>query len=85
MSDIMIHSISFGDEMIEVTYMEERDKTARVAMMRTLLIDSNVVTVELRELEESAQELVDAALLAMRNPPKKIRDLTKDSYETRDQ
>jgi hypothetical protein len=64
----LIHSVTFAEDMIEITYVEEREQTDRVALMRTCIFDPAVARGELEEARTAVNELLDAVLLAMRQP-----------------
>lgn len=73
MSRAVIQEITFSEELVQITYIEEYDQSEYVAIMKTLLVDSTKVKEELGEAIEACQDLLDAALLIKRNPPKKKR------------
>lgn len=65
-----IHAVMFRpDDQLEITYQETRDRSDTVTVIRTVLIDSKTFRRAIAEIEENLVELVDAALLALRNPP----------------
>ena len=70
MSDIVINSVTFGEGVIEVAYMEKREQTENVGIMRNMLIGvrPNKVTNQVNEVVDLLVEVVEAALLNLRNP-----------------
>jgi hypothetical protein len=54
--------------MVEITYVEEREQSDRVAIMRTCIFDPGVARSELEDARSAVNELLDAVLLAMRQP-----------------
>lgn len=66
-----IKSVTFGEEHIEITYIEDFDQTEVAFLVRVLYIDSATVKEELVDALDSCHDLLDAGLLVKRNPPKK--------------
>jgi hypothetical protein len=64
-----MQSIGFTDEGVVVTYIEEEEFDLQIPMLQQLSIPGEPFKLEIDELIASARELVDAALLARRNPP----------------
>lgn len=70
---VQVHSITFGDR-IEISYIEESDVSPAGMMVKTIVVNAEVVRPEVDDLVDSALTLVDAFLEAHRNPPATIRD-----------
>jgi len=68
-SDIVIQSIAFRDDQIEVTYVEQREIADSAIQFRTLLFQSELVTEELTEVKDLVREIVDLVLAKMRQDP----------------
>lgn len=68
---VMIDGVSFGPEYIDVVYMEERDvdNAVGVKTLRTTRIPVALVELEAAEVVQACQDLLDKALVAVRNPP----------------
>ncbi len=66
-----IHSIAFSPQSIQISYQEERDHDEKTGVfeIRTLDVPHHVAPDEMKDLVDSAQAFIDAALLARRNPP----------------
>lgn len=56
------------DGGVEVTYSEDRDSGPSHILLRTLVFDSQLIPTEFAEFLDDAQTMVDAALVAIRNP-----------------
>ena len=69
---LVITGVTFtGETVVEIGYMEKRNQTDNVGMMNTLFIDTTRIKglpAMVREVQEILQEIVDAALVEMRNP-----------------
>ncbi len=70
-SETLIVAISFLDEdLIQVQYAEERDRSSAAAVQRSIMIDTKfLVEGEVEALLDAARELVDKGLILIRNPP----------------
>lgn len=63
-----IQSITFGERMVEISYMEEHEQSDTVMQVRTLAVVTSAVGDFYVELLDAARELLDAALVLKRNP-----------------
>lgn len=74
MADVRIQSVAFGDERIEVTYIEDRDVYRDGGLMaRTIVIPVRAVDDTLiNEAFEAVQAIVDEYLIRQRNPEERI-------------
>lgn len=68
--DVTIQNVAFRpDGLIEITYTEARELTEEVAVVRTVMFVRDAVpAIDLDDLADSLQQLVDAALIRLRNP-----------------
>lgn len=71
---LTIHQVLFGDEWLEIAYQEPREDGDHVKVVRSIAIDPQKYSEEVAELYEQVIELVDQAMLDLRDPPKSIRD-----------
>lgn len=70
-SGLIINQIGFGDDFIEINYIEAREQTDDIGIMRTIVIKTAEIEDARNELLEGIEEMIDYALVALRNPPKK--------------
>lgn len=65
-----IQSVAFAPGQVEITYAEERDGDSPTGIMeiRTLVVPVAMVEEATSDVLDSIQHLVDAALIAKRNP-----------------
>lgn len=76
---VEIHSVIFRpDGMAEISFAEKAELTPTVSVVKTLLIDRQRFAEEIDDLEIAVFELVDEALLALRNPPDSVPVRKKD-------
>lgn len=72
-SDVAIQQISFRpDNIIEVTYAEQRDISDHATLVKLLMFDRDLAPQMVDELVDLSREVVDAVLVAMRGDPMKI-------------
>lgn len=69
MAEIFVSHVSFGERSVEIGYNEERDRSERVMVFRTIMIDRDVLADEIDELQALVQDVVDKGLQALLNPP----------------
>lgn len=67
---IVVTSIGFSEGMMEIGYLEKREQTDSVGMMKTLFVDTSKLRLTnlYDEIVELSVDVVEAALLALRNP-----------------
>lgn len=70
---VVIQSVNFQPGIINIQYAEERETNDFVSIGRSLVVDVEQIPDELAELDELLRDVIDKALLLLRNPPKKIR------------
>lgn len=67
---VQVHSILFRpDNMVEITYAEEAEISPNVTVVRTVVLERSKFADDVDDLEVATLELVDEALLVLRNPP----------------
>lgn len=66
-----VQSIMFGPDSIQLGFQEDRDRVddSGVILYTTIDIPTGALPVESADLHDSAQTLIDAALLLRRRPP----------------
>ncbi len=70
---VEVHSVIFRpDGMLEITFAEKAELTPTVSVVKTLLIEREKFGEDIDDLEIEIFELVDEALLALRNPPDSV-------------
>lgn len=71
---IVVTSVAFADGSLEIGYLEKREQTDNVGMMRTLFVDTQrtKLSSQYNELQELLLDIVENALLALRNPEKSL-------------
>lgn len=62
----IIQGVEVGERLIQITYVEPRDRGKRVMLARTVGFDIGDVREEFESFEDAARELLDAALLIKR-------------------
>lgn len=71
---MIIQSIGFGPDEVELTYLEDPTEKTGVVELRTLIVQKTVVPENVyNDLVDSAETFVDEALLARRSPPHSFR------------
>lgn len=64
-----VHGVMFRpDDLIEITYQEDRDRGEVINVIRTILIPKEVLRSDVDDLQQNAVDLIDAAILLQRNP-----------------
>lgn len=67
---VQVHSVLFRpDNMVEISYAEESEITASVTLVRTVVLDRSKFADDIDDVEVALLELVDEALLILRDPP----------------
>lgn len=70
MSEVQVGSVTFvADNVIQIQYSEEHETTKAAALMRTVVVDTDYLNGEDKELIELIQDIIDKTLLMIRNPP----------------
>lgn len=66
--DIIINSISFSEGIVEVNFFEKRDQGENAGLMKMLIARKSDYQVQVNTILDEIEEIVDGALLAIRNP-----------------
>jgi hypothetical protein len=70
---VVFESLIFRGEFVEVSFTEEAERGDQIAMVKTMAVNAQRhIPVQLAELIEALMEFVDAAQVALRNPPNTI-------------
>lgn len=73
--EIIIQSIAFpAEDTIEITYLEKREQTESVGLVRTIFVDCRRAKCrdDYADLIDLAEDIVDAGLLSMRSPDQEL-------------
>ena len=66
---IVISQVTFGEGGIEVVYLETREQSSKVGIVRTLIYEIDEEDEDrVADIIDSLEELVDEALIKLRNP-----------------
>lgn len=68
---VVINQIGFGEDFVEINYFEEREQNDTAGIMRTIMVKTGEIEDAREDLLDSIQEIIDYALVSLRNPPKK--------------
>lgn len=68
---VVINQVGFGDDFMEINYFETREQTDDIGIMRTLVVKTRDISDARDEVLAGIEEIIDYALVALRNPPKK--------------
>lgn len=68
---IVINQIGFGDDFVEINYFETREQSDDIGIMRTIVVKTADIEDARNDILEGIEEIIDYALVALRNPPKK--------------
>lgn len=66
--DIIISGVAIGDGAVEINYFEKRDQAQQVGLVKTVVFDRALFENHVIELQDLLTDMVDAALLELRNP-----------------
>lgn len=67
--ELTVQNISFREDgWVEVTFIEARDTAPRAGLVKTVICEPGVVAEQLDDLFDLIEEMIDAALVAVRNP-----------------
>lgn len=91
-SQIVINQVGFGDDFMEINYFEIREQSDDIGIMRTIVVKTKDIEDAREEILNGIEEVIDYALVALRNPPKKkfgpggrLRDRAMPSLEDVDE
>lgn len=66
---VQVHAVVFRpDGFVEITYAEEYELSPAVSVVKTIIIDRSKFKEDTDDLEIAAFELVDEAIIKLRNP-----------------
>lgn len=72
MGPIVVLSASFNEISVELTYFEKKDQGDRAGMIKTIIVQNDVLGTDLEDLADTLGSCVDKALLEIRNPPESL-------------
>jgi hypothetical protein len=78
--DTFINNVSFGDEEIEITYMEKHDQSDTVMLAKTMMLpisDEERLQMYL-EIQQTLVDLIERGAIELRNPPEEFVDTTEN-------
>lgn len=70
---ITIHSVSFGDRWVEITWNDEKDVSTRSQQLHQDSVDPGLVTEQLAEVLDVFRDMLTVAAVERRNPPSTFR------------
>lgn len=76
--DVVVLSISFIDDMVQVEFVESRKQTDHVTHVESQTINRELASMEVDELESAARDLLDKIAVVQRNPPQAVRRHSED-------
>ena len=87
---VILTQVSFGDNGLEVTYLETREQSPQVGMIRTIMFEvTEDMQAALEDVLDTIEGFVDDALVKLRNPQVRIpsarevaRNVGRESYES---
>lgn len=75
MKEVLISAVSFQEGALEIVFLEKNDNSSEfVAVYQTMAVDCRGLGLlqQYEEIHELLEEIVDAGLVARRNPPKQL-------------
>jgi hypothetical protein len=79
--DVIIISVSFVEDLVQVEFVEERKQTDHVSHVESMTVARDTIEEEAGELESAAREILDKMHVLQRNPPEarpRLREETDD-------
>lgn len=70
---VLISSVMFGENEINIQYMEIREQSRVASMARSITIQADALEAEMEQLEELLQDIIDKGSILVRNPPKRMK------------
>ena len=67
--ELIITSLALGDTHMEIGFLEAKDQTLDAGLMKSIALSNAKYQRQLDEVFEILEEIVDAGLLEIRNPP----------------
>ncbi len=66
--EVIITAVIFGESGIEIGYFERRDQAEQAGLTKNIVIDRKLFSEEIDEITDLLEEIVDGALMHIRNP-----------------
>ena len=89
---IIISNVSFGENGVEIIYLETREQAKKVGIVRTVIYEYDSDTQDrIDDIVDSIEEILDEALIQLRNPSRKrsiqerARDIGRGRYDEYDE
>lgn len=70
---VTIHSVSFGDRWVEITWNDEKDVSTRSQQLHQDMIDPGLVEEPMAEVLDLLRDMLTTAAVERRDPPKSFR------------
>lgn len=67
--EVMVISVSFIEDMVQVEFIETRKQTDDVAHIESMSVTRDLIEEEAGDLESTAREILDKIHVLQRNPP----------------
>jgi hypothetical protein len=70
--DTFITNVSFGDDSIEIMFLEKNEQTDTVMMARTMIVplEGNDERIQIySDIQDALRHIIDGAYVELRNPP----------------
>ena len=71
-NEITILGVQFSEDVLEITYSEERQQNDRAALVNQMLLQARDHGETIGIILEELRDLVDAGLVILRDPPLKL-------------
>lgn len=71
--DVIVHSVVFGAQGVEISYMESRHRTDHGHRIQTIVVDPAHYEDDIIELVGVIEQLIDRYAVDERRPPDSIR------------
>ena len=84
---VVISQVTFGDGGLEIVYLETREQSPKVGIVRTLIYEIDEEDQDrVEDIIDSLEELLDEALIKLRNPKRhrSARDRARSMMEDND-
>lgn len=74
--DTFITSVSFGDDSIEITFLEKREQSETVMMARTMIVpvDDDDSLQVYADVQDALRQLIEWGYVELRNPPEEFTE-----------
>ena len=69
---VIINSVVFNGDQLDISFIEKRDQSPNAGLIKTLVLDRSKFLSLAVELEDILSDLVDAGLIAIRQPPETL-------------